>query len=61
MHNKRLTKKQRKLVAKIMMENDPQRKVDEIVEKTKLAMEICKRESPQARVDKIVEEQLAKM
>ena len=63
--NKRLNKKQKKLIRRIMRENDPQRRVDEIVEQTiieeqkkeeQLVMEILKKESQQARVDKWVED-----
>lgn len=42
-----------------MEKNSPQRKVDDIVEKTKLAMEICTAEGQQAKVDKIVSKELA--
>ena len=56
----RLTEEQLKKVKDIMEENSPQRKVDDIVEKTKLAMEICTVEGQQAKVDKIVSEELAK-
>lgn len=58
---KGLTKKQLRLINEIMERENPQRKVDEIVDKTKLALDICKRESIQTKVDEIVAEELAKL
>lgn len=56
---KALTKEQENLIKEIMEKNDPQRQVDEIVEKTKIAMEILKKEGHQVKGDKIVEEQFS--
>lgn len=61
MKKKRLTKSQRRRVKEIMERENPQRRVDEIVSKTKQAMEICEKEATQTKVDKIVEEELRKM
>ena len=57
---KKLTEEQFKKVNDIMEKNSPQRKVDDIVKKTKLAMKICDAEGQQAKVDKIVSKELAK-
>lgn len=51
-----LTRIERLRVHKIMKENDPQLKVDQIV----MATQICMKESQQAKVDKMVADQLAK-
>lgn len=61
MKRKRLTKSQRRRVREIMERENPQRKVDEIVAKTKQAMEICEKEAAQTKVNKIVEDELRKM
>lgn len=54
MAKKTMKKEQKKMVKRIMKENDRQRKVDKIVRNVKRAIEIYKRESIQGKVDEIV-------
>jgi hypothetical protein len=61
MSRKKLTKKQKKLIRKILEENDLQRETDKTVANVKLALEITKREGQQARTDKYVAEELEKI
>lgn len=56
-----LTKEQKALLKEIMEKEDPQRKVDEIVRKTKKALKIWRYESTQNKVDKLVKRTLKEM
>ena len=53
-----LTLEQQKLLDEIMNRENPQRKVDEIVNNTKIALDICENEKPQKRVDEIVKKEI---
>ena len=56
-----LTPEQQALVDEIMKREDPQRRVDDIVKKTKKALKIWRHESVQTKVDKIVKRELKKL